>query len=235
MGLGVDSISQTVQGRMVTSMPDYGKECIADLVADRVDNFHKDGFVTGYTAGSFDLLTINHVIGLTGMKREIAQRADVPLSRTLLIVTLDTNDAIRESKSFNPDKGGCIKPILDWTTRASMLGLLMMGTEMDKNYLPLVDFITAHGPCACPACIGNRCPSWDNALTGVKIQPHFAFVNPDSTATVMTYKNAQAEGRLGSTEIVEMAESDDQFMDPLIGGPVKNSTIINRIIGKNGL
>ena len=163
-----------------------------------------------FNAGTYDILTRNHILGLVqcrtlgamtllGLEKietDSQQRAVHKLAASEavhLMVTLDTDMAIREAKSRLPSKGGAPKPTLGWDTRAAMLAMQSIPIEGYASRRHAVDFITRHGPECCQACAAEKCINRDNALMAVGLQPDLVVVNADSVNTVRDIKSYQEE------------------------------------------
>jgi hypothetical protein len=221
-------------------------ECSFDVANGKIKTWKDEEAFSVFSAGTYDLLTLNHVLGLMEARSlgamallDIASvdtmhdqeeiHSIAATSAIRLMITLDTNRALRESKSRRPDKGGSLKPILDWNTRAAMLASQSMPTSDYSSRTTMVDFITRHGPDACVVCAEGTCVNDDNAAMTMRLQPDLVVVNADSLATVTSIENYKAEGLLPKTRIAIVSESTNQYFDQILEGPVKTSAIIKRI------
>ncbi len=225
--------------------------CSVQTAVEVMDQWRKLGAVTVFMAGTFDIPTPNHRLGL-GEARLMAGalacgidysklREDTPddvmwqvqnaaaSPRVKLMVTLDTDEAVRQSKAFRPEKGDCPKPIFGWNTRAYNLASYT-APRNDGTGQSMVDFITSHGPDACKAC-GDDCSSVDNALMVAALQPSLVVVNAQSTDTVKTVTEEMQSGKLPNTLIGFTNEQNHQFVDDLIGGRVSGTSIVRRARG----
>lgn len=214
----------------------------------RMQSWQAEGRYTIFNAGTFDVLTLNHILGLVRCRTLAAmdilgvesietqgnQRAvhRVAASDNLrLMVTLDTNRALRESKSRKVHKGNAPKPTMDWFTRAAMLASQSMPVpeSVHGERVHLVDYITRHGPGCCSSCADEACVNEDNAAMTVMLQPDLVVINNESEQTVADMSEFKRCGLLPNTRIEIIKEEDNQYMDPILGGPVKTTSIIERI------
>lgn len=211
---------------------DSSDGCIATATRNKVEQWHKMGAYVVGNAGGYDILTINHLRGLTqariiGATYKLMECNDNPKEKDILelagsdgiklLVSLDTDEAIAENKSFSKIGGNSIRPVLGWKTRAGMLALQAFG-----NQINLVDFITAHGPNACPTCGGKNCwhssVKYSVATTGVDLTVLKDGKGADDTVARLPEKN-----------FYKIREDDLAFSDNLLGGQISTSAIIKRI------
>lgn len=198
-----------------------------------------------FHSGAFDILTPNHILGLTHDRLLAAQcilgiddlrdpknlekaHALAASGDIRLMVSLDTNRAVAEGKSGRPEKGGSVRPILDWRTRAMMLAAQSMASPIPSHRVDLVDFITHHGPDCCPGRPDGVCTNNNNIWMASVLQPNLLIVNAASSGTREDIEISQRSGGLRSTRIEYIDEGADQYLDPLIAGPVKTSGIVYR-------
>lgn len=239
-------VLQIVDSDLTARILDKGRGCSFRQSLDVIDGWKAEGRLTVFQAGGFDLLTINHTLGLqytriaAAMVRlgisSISSEAQLALVHTIassndlaLMVTSDTNDAISGSKSRNSEKGDSLRPILDWETRARMLALQSIPTPQAGIRRNLVDFVTTHGPGCCNNCASGSCVNESNAHMVLHLQPDVVIVNADSKNTVEEMTRYEKEGKLPNTTVVIIQETDLQYSDPLLEGPVKTSNIVRRI------
>lgn len=230
-------------GRIHEVSPDV---CSFDAAAQRMDSWRESGRLSIFNAGTYDVLTLNHILGLVqcrtlgamGLlginKIETVQQQqlvhEVAASDAVhLMVTVDTNTALEEGKSRRPDKGGAPKPTLDWSSRAMMLAMQSIPTPRYPARRGVVDFITRHGPGCCAACAEGTCINEDNALMTVKLQPDLVVVNAESINTVADMERYKEGGLLPDTEVAIIREEENQYLDPILQGPIKTTNIIERI------
>jgi hypothetical protein len=214
----------------------------------RMQSWQAEGKYTIFNAGTFDVLTLNHILGLVQCRSLAAmdtlgiesienpedQQAvhRVAASGDLrLMVTLDTNRALEEGKSRKAHKGYAPKPTMDWFTRAAMLASQSMRVPESARgeRINLVDYITRHGPECCGSCTDEACVNEDNAAMTVMLQPSLVVINNESEQTVADMSEFKRCGLLPNTRIEIIKEEDNQYMDPILGGPVKTTSIIERI------
>lgn len=206
--------------------------CIETTTKNKVKQWHELGaFVVG-NAGGYDILTLNHLRGLVqariiGATHKLMESDDNPKEKDVLelagsdeirlLLSLDTNEAIMENKSFLEVGGNSIRPVLDWKTRAGMLALQTFGNQVN-----LVDFITAHGPNACAACENNNCwhsnKKYSVATTGVDLTVLKDGKGADDTIA-----------RLPEKKFYKIREDSLAFSDDLLDGQISTSAIIKRI------
>jgi len=220
--------------------------CTFETALDRIESWRQVGRFTVFNAGTYDMLTLNHVLGLVQCRTlgamsllgisKIETRQDQRIVHEIaasdsihLMVTLDTNRALEENKSRRPEKGGAPKPTLDWHSRATMLAMQSIPSPGYEARRSAVDYITRHGPDCCDACPDRTCVNNDNALMTVKLQPHLVVVNSESRGTVTDLERYKEGGLLPDTQIAIVVEQDNQYEDPILGGGVTTTSIIRRI------
>ena len=172
--------------------------CSFDSASQQIEEWRLDGRFSVFNAGTYDILTLNHILGLVQCRTigamallgidKIETKKDQHVVHDLaasdsihLMVTLDTNRALEEGKSRRPEKGGAPKPTLD------------------------------------------------NAVMTVKLQPDLVVVNSESLRTVADMERFKEEGLLPNTQIAIIREDENQYYDPILGGPVKTTSIIKRV------
>lgn len=221
--------------------------CTFAATQKKMEEWQAQNIFTVFLAGSFDLLTRNHLLGLTH-SRVLAAMAILNIGticdeeclhavhelaasdKIRLMVTMDSNQALAERKSHRSEAGNCQKPILDWETRAAMLVYQSIpGYPDTTRRIPLVNFITSHGPGSCGACPNGGCLTDNNSDMAVGLSPALLIVNSQSFNTVAEIRQFKRCGFLPNTKVIEIKESDEQYEDFLIGGPIKTTDIVRRI------
>lgn len=91
-----------------------GERCSLPDLRVAVDRWKKQGFRIVFTAGVFDIFTINHLLAIYHYKEYLIDNAK-------LVISIDTDKRVLQSKGFSAEKGGSIKPILSWNSRALMV------------------------------------------------------------------------------------------------------------------
>lgn len=242
-----DPIKKIIEGDFVSRIHALDStRCSSEVAVEKIDMWRKDGHFSVFTAGTFDLLTLNHILGLI-QYRAIGAAALVGLGKIeteqdqrlvhevaasdsiRLMVTVDTNRALEEGKSRRADKGGAPKPTLDWGSRAVMLAMQTIPSPDYSTRRAAVDFITRHGPDCCDACEPGTCVNEDNAVMAEFLQPDLVVINSESRRTVQDMERLKLEDRLPRTDLAIVVEADNQYHDPILDGPVKTTSIINRI------
>jgi hypothetical protein len=220
--------------------------CSSDDAAQQMNAWRADGHFTVFTAGTYDILTLNHILGLVQCRvlgamslldlEKIETKKDQQLIHGIaasdsirLMVTLDTNKALEDAKSRRPEKGSAPKPTMDWYSRAIMLAMQSIPSPGYEARRGVVDYITRHGPGCCGACEPNECINEDNALMTVELQPDLVVVNSKSIGTLDDMAKYKEEGLLQTTKVVSFVESDNEYYDPIIGGAVTTTSIIKRV------
>jgi bifunctional ADP-heptose synthase (sugar kinase/adenylyltransferase) len=188
--------------------------CDIDNLSKQVNRWRQAGDVIVFTAGVFDIFTINHLLGLYHYKILGGKRAR-------LIVSIDSDERVRSSKAFREDKGNIVKPILSWESRS-----LMVAKQSFNNEGTLVDVVTRHGA---DTCSGIRCPHDDNVDIAKYISPDIIVVTSTSLDTIQRIE----EDPDIQDKIVIINEEDLSYEDLCIGGKISTSGIIKRI--KNGI
>jgi ADP-heptose synthase, bifunctional sugar kinase/adenylyltransferase len=188
--------------------------CDIDNLSKQVNRWRQAGDVIVFTAGVFDIFTINHLLGLYHYKILGGKRAR-------LIVSIDSDERVHSSKAFREDKGNTVKPILSWESRS-----LMVAKQSFNNESVLVDVVTRHGT---DTCSGIRCPHDDNVDIAKYISPDIIVVTNTSLDTIQRLE-ADADTR---SKVIVINEEDLSYSDLYIDGKISTSGIIKRI--KNGI
>jgi hypothetical protein len=200
--------------------------CTAEITRGKVSSWKQLGAYVVAIAGAYDMLGLNHIRGLVqariagaaymlGTTNNISKLSDLALSDELkLLVSLDTNGAVEENKSFNQDGGGSVKPILDWSTRATML------TSPALRGRRLVDFITKHGPNSCNVCQPESC---------LHSSKTYSVASTDADLIVVKSHNNETFARHPKSLFHVIDESKGAFSDTLLGEQISTSSIIKRI------
>jgi bifunctional ADP-heptose synthase (sugar kinase/adenylyltransferase) len=188
--------------------------CNIDDLSKRVNQWRGSGDVIVFTAGVFDIFTVNHLLGLYHYKM-------LGGDRVRLVVSIDSDDRVRGTKAFCEDKGNTTKPILSWESRS-----LMVAKQSFNNGNVLVDIITRHGS---DTCSGIRCPHDDNVDIAKYISPDIIVVTSTSLDTI---QRLEGDPDIRS-KIIIINEEDLSYDDLYIGGKISTSGIIKRI--KNGI
>jgi hypothetical protein len=187
------------------------KSCNIKDLKDTVDRWKHDGYTVVFTAGVFDILTINHLLGLYHYRMLGGKKVK-------LIVSLDSDNRAEDTKSFVPIKGNSVKPILSWKSRS-----IMLAKQSFLNKRQLVDLIIQHGA---DTCGGRTCPHDDNVTIAEEISPDLVIVTSTSQDTVKMLQKS----RIISTSKLEVIKEDElAYSDKLTGGIISNSSIIKRI------
>ncbi len=240
-------VKDIIEGDFSTRVHELNPEvCSFDTAHQKIELWREMGHFSVFNAGTYDILTLNHILGLVQCRTlgamalleideiETKQQQhlvhDVSASDSIhLMVTLDTNRALEEGKSRRPEKGDAPKPTLDWYNRAIMLAMQSIPSPGYETRRGVVDFITRHGPECCEVHTDGTCVNEDNALMTVKLQPDMVVINSESRQTVEDMEKYKSEGLLPNTRIAIIVEEENQYFDPILGGPVKTTTIIKRV------
>ncbi len=193
---------------LITS--DYST-CNIDELKQRTKQWKSEGYTIVFTAGVFDLLTINHLVALYHYKVVGGEKAK-------LIISIDTDERVRQSKAFVETKGNAVKPILSWKSRATMVAKQSLNHKQ-----PLVDLILQHGD---DTCEGSRCPHDDNVSIAESINPDIVIVTSKSTSTIEKLRNSPI---IDSKKIEIINEEQLSYNDELLGKNISTSAIIERI------
>lgn len=238
-----DIIEGDFEERVHAISPDI---CTFRSAQERMEDWRLAGRFSVFNAGTYDILTLNHILGLVQCRTlgamslleldEIRTKQDQHVVHDLaasdsihLMVTLDTNRALEEGKSRRPEKGNSPKPTLDWHSRAIMLAMQSIPSPGYEARRGAVDYITRHGPDCCGVCTDGSCVNEDNALMTVHLQPDLVVVNSESKQTLADLERYGQEGLLPQTKVSVIVEEENQYLDPILEGPVKTTTIINRV------
>lgn len=243
----VDPFKEVIEGdfsRRIDSLsPDL---CSFEAALQNAEAWRANGNFFVFKAGAFDVLTLNHVLaliqfrtlgamallGVDQIKTDIEQRAVHELAASediKLMITLGTNAGVAEGKAHDPEKGGVPKPILDWRSRAAMLALQSIplpGYEMRRS---AVDYITRHGPGCCDVCEVGSCVNENNDNMALHLRPDLVVITEwqQAAGNLETYKR---QGLLPDTRLAVVREEENQYVDPLLEGPIKTTSIINRLL-----
>jgi len=220
-------------------------ECLLDGARRTRRGWKDTGRFTVFNAGTFDVLGLNHIRGLAqcrllgamsliGIEKietpeELAEAHAVAASdRVRLMVTVDTDRALEMNKSRRPDKGGAPKPSLSWETRVAMLAIQTMPGP-DGAHVDMVNYITRHGSDCCAVCAAGTCTHEDNARMAVALAPDLVVVPTGSKHTIADLSMYKQEGLLPYTDLASIDESNDAFEDPVLGGIISTTALVNRI------
>lgn len=247
MESGKNPIKAIIEGDFDSRVHDLAVEgCTFTHQAQIVQEWRQQGRFFVFNAGTYDILTLNHILGLVQCRalgamalleiENIKTEQDrhlvhgVAASDSIgLMVTLDTNLALEERKSRRPEKGGAPKPTLDWSSRAIILAMQSIPAPDYKTRRSVVDYITRHGPECCTSCEPGKCINEDNAKMALGLQPDLVVVNSQSLQTIDDLKGYQDGGLLPNTVIRVVDESENYYMDPVLGGAVTTTSIIKRV------
>lgn len=204
----------------------FPDRCTAELTRDRVIKWQELGAFVVANAGAYDVLGLNHIRGLIqariigaayriGSLEDLNAVYDLAVSDEIrLLVSLDTNEAIEENKSFKKENGGSARPLLDWETRAKMLALQAISGKHD-----LVDFITKHGPSACNFCDNESCchsyKTYNIASSGADL-------------TIIKSPNQVAFSRHPSSRFHVINENDGAFFDNVLDSQISTTALVKR-------
>ena len=223
-----------------------GSECSFVQAQRTMESWKQQRKCTVFVFGGFDVLGLNHIrglvqcraigaMGMLGMNevrnnedhREVHRVAASGAVR--LMVSIDTNRTLEEGKSRNPEKGGAPKPTLDWTTRATMVAVQSLAAPDYEQRVSLADFITRQGWECCDACGRGACPNeWHTDIIS-GLEPDLVVVRDDLPRTISYLSDRKEEGLLPDTQIVLINEQDGAYADPVLGGVISTTSIIQRI------
>ena len=203
-----EEFMQDTQGVIIKS---DNKLCNIDRIKDLVSTWRSNGYKIVFTAGVFDIFTINHLLALHHYK-------SLGGSKCKLIVSMDTDKRVMKNKGFKKDKGGISKPILSWENRA-----LMIAKQAYMRDRPLVDAILQHGR---DTCNGIECPHDDNVYIAA-IKPDIIVVTSTSHDTIQKLCKSDA---IADNSVNIISEKDLQIEDALLKCPISTSAIIRKIL-----
>lgn len=185
--------------------------CNIFSLKERVDEWKNDGYTIVFTAGVFDIFTVNHLLALYHYKM-------LGGNRSKLIVSIDTDERVRVVKSSIKAKGNLTKPILSWKSRS-----LMVAKQTFRNRESLVDIIVQHGN---DTCRDMRCPHDDNVTIAEEISPDIIVVTDTSADTIKKIQNSQY---INNKNLLVINENELSYYDILLGGKISTSSIIKKI------
>lgn len=222
-------IDQQLRERIVGH--DWASEgCTAEITAKKVDAWQQNGSFVVANAGGYDAMGLNHIRGLVqariiGAVHQLGEGAKVndvfelaSSDEIRLLVSVDTNRAIEENKSFKPEGKYTVRPLLDWNTRAATLALQAIGGRHD-----LVDFVTKHGPGACTVCKNETCSHSSKTFNIAESGADLVVIKQADRTTFNRYPNT-------SFHVIDEAEG--AFIDRLLGEQISTSALVRRIKGK---
>lgn len=220
-----DFILGSIDHRIVNLTDD--EKCTADITKSRVAAWQAEGGFVVANAGAYDILGLNHLRGLMQARiigaayklgsvekpEEVYELASSDEIR--LVVSVDTNGAIAENKSFKETSGASIRPILDWETRAKMLALQSFGGRHD-----LVDFVTKHGPNACPVCTDESCAHSSDV---------YSVASSGANLTVIKAHNQATFDRHPDSHFHVIDEMEGAFFDRILDSKISTTALVKRI------
>lgn len=201
--------------------------CTAEETKSRVDKWRKLGSYVVANSGGYDALGLNHLRGLMqariiaathklGNDAKNSDIQDLAISDEIkLLVSLDTNRAIEDNKSFKNTEAYSVRPLLDWDTRAITLALLGIAERHQ-----LVDFVTRHGPQACTICKSESCIHSSKTYNVASSGADLVIIKQLDTATSSRYPES-------NFHVID--ESDGAFYDRLLANQISTSALIRRI------
>lgn len=213
--------------------------CLIEGLRTQTHQWQQQGNVVVFTAGVFDILHANHLLGLTHYRllgaheyltrQGIAHPSQEQLHDTAasdavrLIVSVDTDKRVARDKGFLKAKGDCPKPVVSWENRVMLLAHQQIAGPTGTARA-LIDYITRHGDDA-DACGDLACPHIDNSYIAQEIQPDIVVVNNESSKTLT---RLQAVPSASKTKLIVIDENSLTYQDKLLQGPLKSSAIIRR-------
>lgn len=240
-------IKQVIEGDFLGRIHEISHDtCSFEAASHQMAEWQTEGEFTVFNAGTFDILTLNHILGLVQCRtlgamamlgieeitapEELHKVHDLASSSQIrLMITLDTNRALEEGKSRKVEKGGAPKPTLDWRNRAIMLAVQSIPSVDYLSRVNAVDYITRHGPECCNVCEDSTCINEDNALMVLSLRPDLVVVNSRSLQTITDLEYFKEKGLLPDTRVAIIIEDDNQYYDEILEGPVKTTSIISRV------
>lgn len=193
-------------GRIIPSNND---KCNINTLISRVEKWKKEGYKIVFTAGVFDIFTINHLLALYHYKSFGGEKCK-------FIVSIDTDKRVSNTKSKTINGEILSKPVISWNNRA-----LMIAKQYYFSKEPLVDLIVQHGY---DTCSGQKCPHDDNVFITKKILPDFVVVTSKSEDTINGIKS---DPKL-TDKLIIIDEDKLAYKDSLLGGEISTSSIIQR-------
>lgn len=216
---------------------------IADFHAE-LQELKQRGTTIGLVAGVFDIFHPNHQWYLIQVKstliaNSLIDRGIAPTEITpgliknemintdnyALIVTVDGNTQVSESKGGKPEKGGVAKPIFDWTKRAQDVANVTVPDPISQLRAPVVRFVTAHDKYEFAGT-----PHQSDLILGEHIQPDywFSIIEPGNNT-----RSEAMQLNLPNTKHIAIPMRTSQLPDPLTGVRYSSSGVINRIKGQS--
>jgi hypothetical protein len=206
-----------------------GSACDITTCRDLINEW-RDESITVFKAGVFDLMHNNHLLFLVHLRligaseycnRHGLDNSDETLlsiacsDKVRVLITIDSDERVNESKSFLHHKSYSPRPTLSWKNRAVMVAHQQM--THNGSGKSLVDAITRHGVNACDS---QSCAHQDDTKLALYLQPDIIVLNKDSHKSLDAFKDSSSH--------IKIVDEKLAFHDELLGGAIKTSNIINR-------
>lgn len=209
----------------------------------------REGKTVVMTSGAYDLLHLDHAAYLLDTKLQGAPRhyqrhcedefgrpwdelPDATRAELIrdflardelkLVVSVDGNEKIARRKSGVAEKGGGVRPILDWQSRAHLVAALAVEVP-GGDRVAIADIITINDPVALE---GSACQ--DMFEQAAALQPDVWAAYHEST---YIFEGAPQDPRLQSIELRRISQVD-YFGDALLTGKAGTTAILRRIQGE---
>lgn len=201
--------------------------CTGVMTIRKVKEWHEAGSFVVANAGAYDSLGLNHMRGLIqariigaaykiGSLENLSEVYDLASSDEIrLIVSLDTNEAVRDNKSFSAASGNSARPLYDWETRAKMLALQSFSSEHN-----LVDYVTKHGPNACIVCEHDSCSHSDTT---------YNIASSGADLTIVKSLDAAVSNRYPNNSFHVINENEGAFFDRVLNSQISTTALVKRV------
>lgn len=216
------------------------------------DSWRDEGAITILTTGVFDMLHLDHAGYLLHTKaagaslsyeathleeswqalsqaRQLSYVEEALSQQTLrLIVSVDGDRSVAIRKGFNPDKGGGVRPVFAWQTRAlTVAGQSFVNPKNQNVLLPTVNAVTIHGPDDFSA----ESPHYSTFNLAAALQPDMWVIFGESQDILTEAPHRKELGGI-ALHCIEDKPGVHYYRDPFIG-KLSTTSVSQRITGND--
>ncbi len=192
------------------------------------------GYKTIFVTGVYDLMHPCHKwylrnVKLMGVKailgkKEITYEEFRDNYRSLkLCVVVDGNSINARKKSYNPENGGSVRPVLDWTQRAKDVAEIIWTPVIDSKPEFVVDLVTGHDD---EEFVGTPFADYSKLILG--LSPDYWAIHRSNIDSFEKITNKKVSDEFGATETIIMPEVDYE-MNPVDSQVYSTTNLIKRI------
>jgi hypothetical protein len=214
--------------------------------------WQSSGAITVFTTGVYDMLHPDHTgyllhtkaagaavhyairryrrswEELNTLEQQIYTRRILGEQQLRLVVSVDGNRSVSERKGGKAEKGGGVRPIYDWQTRALMVASQTFIDPDDmssERLLPTVDAVTIHGPHDLEA----TSPHADMFQLAAVLRPNVWTIFGESTDILEEVHLRPELGKI-ALRCIRSGEGTHYYEDPIMG-KMSTTKIVQRITG----